>query len=130
VEILGASADLRAAYEAGVNRTYQDLAAHYGTTIMPTRPRKPRDKAKVVPRKKLRAVDGKALATLAKTDELELLYLHLYSMRNFNDVKNRLIESASPEAEPAQTEAAALGRVDTYLIHRIVAAIVTTARKF
>ena len=24
-------------YEAGVNRTYQDLAAHYGTTIMPTR---------------------------------------------------------------------------------------------
>src|SRR6195952_1753935 len=34
-------------YEAGVNRTYQDLAAHYGTTIMPTRPRKPRDKAKV-----------------------------------------------------------------------------------
>ena len=34
-------------YEAGVNRTYQDLAAHYGTTIMPTRPRRPRDKAKV-----------------------------------------------------------------------------------
>lgn len=60
-----------------------------------------------VPRKKLRALNGEALATLAKTDELELLYLHLYSMRNFNDVKNRLIESASPEAEPAQTEAAA-----------------------
>ncbi len=34
-------------YEPTVNRTYQDLAAHYGTTIMPTRPRKPRDKAKV-----------------------------------------------------------------------------------
>lgn len=34
-------------YEPGVNRTYLDLAAHYGTTIMPTRPRKPRDKAKV-----------------------------------------------------------------------------------
>jgi len=34
-------------YEPGVNRTYQDLATHYGTTIMPTRPRKPRDKAKV-----------------------------------------------------------------------------------
>jgi transposase len=34
-------------YEPGVNRTYQDLAAHYGTTIMPTRPRKPRDKAMV-----------------------------------------------------------------------------------
>jgi transposase len=34
-------------YEPAVNRTYQDLAAHYGTAIMPTRPRKPRDKAKV-----------------------------------------------------------------------------------
>jgi transposase len=34
-------------YEPRVNRTYQDLAAHYGTTIMPARPRKPRDKAKV-----------------------------------------------------------------------------------
>ena len=34
-------------YEPGVNRTYQDLAAHYGTAILPTRVRKPRDKAKV-----------------------------------------------------------------------------------
>jgi transposase len=34
-------------YEPGVNRTYQELAAHYGTTIVPTRPRRPRDKAKV-----------------------------------------------------------------------------------
>jgi transposase len=32
-------------YEPGVNRTYQDLAAHYGTTVMPARSRKPRDKA-------------------------------------------------------------------------------------
>ena len=32
-------------YEPRVNRTYQDLAAHYGTTIVPTRPR--RDEAKV-----------------------------------------------------------------------------------
>jgi transposase len=31
-------------YEPGINRTYQDLAAHYGTTIMPARPRKPRDR--------------------------------------------------------------------------------------
>ena len=34
-------------YEPGINRTYQDLATHYGTVILPTRPRKPRDKAKV-----------------------------------------------------------------------------------
>jgi transposase len=34
-------------YEPGINRTYQELAEHYGTVILPTRPRKPRDKAKV-----------------------------------------------------------------------------------
>jgi transposase len=34
-------------YEPGLNRTYLDLATHYGTAILPTRPLKPRDKAKV-----------------------------------------------------------------------------------
>lgn len=33
-------------YEPVLNPTYQDLARHYGTTILPTRPREPRDKAK------------------------------------------------------------------------------------
>ena len=34
-------------YEPGLNPTYQDLASHYGTAILPARPRRPRDKAKV-----------------------------------------------------------------------------------
>lgn len=34
-------------YEPGVNRTYQDLANHYGFVVLPARIRKPRDKAKV-----------------------------------------------------------------------------------
>lgn len=34
-------------YEPGINRTYQEMAAHYGTAVVPTRVRKPRDKAKV-----------------------------------------------------------------------------------
>jgi transposase len=34
-------------YEPGISRTYQDLASHYGTAILPTRVRRPRDKAKV-----------------------------------------------------------------------------------
>jgi transposase len=34
-------------YEPGINRTYLELATHYDTVILPTRPRKPRDKAKV-----------------------------------------------------------------------------------
>jgi len=34
-------------YDPDLNPTYADLARHYGTAILPTRPRKPRDKAKV-----------------------------------------------------------------------------------
>jgi transposase len=34
-------------YEPGINRTYADLATHYGTAVLPARTRRPRDKAKV-----------------------------------------------------------------------------------
>jgi transposase len=34
-------------YEPGISRTYQDMASHYGTAILPARVRRPRDKAKV-----------------------------------------------------------------------------------
>lgn len=62
-----------------------------------------------VNRAKLRALDAEALATLAKTDELELLYLHLYSMRNFDEVKDRLfgtLAASEEAAAPQQAEAA------------------------
>lgn len=59
-----------------------------------------------VSREKLRALDGEALATLAKTDELELLYLQLHSMRNFSDVKDRLIGTLNEEQIPAPTTTA------------------------
>ena len=34
-------------YEPDLNRTYHEMSAHYGTAVMPARPYKPRDKAKV-----------------------------------------------------------------------------------
>jgi transposase len=34
-------------FDPQINRTYADMAAHYGTAILPARPRRPRDKAKV-----------------------------------------------------------------------------------
>lgn len=34
-------------YEPDLNPTYQEFASHYRVAVMPTRPRKPRDKAKV-----------------------------------------------------------------------------------
>ena len=33
-------------YEPGINRSYQELATHYGFAVLPTRIKKPRDKAK------------------------------------------------------------------------------------
>lgn len=34
-------------YEPRLHRTYQEMAEHYGTVILPARPKRPRDKAKV-----------------------------------------------------------------------------------
>ena len=34
-------------YEPGIQRTYEEMAQHYGTAVVPARPRRPRDKAKV-----------------------------------------------------------------------------------
>jgi len=54
-----------------------------------------------VSRAKLKALPGEKLAELAKTDELELLYMHLQSMRNFNLLKDRLVVVEGVKAEPA-----------------------------
>ena len=34
-------------YEPAIQRTYEEMARHYGTTVLPARPASPRDKAKV-----------------------------------------------------------------------------------
>jgi hypothetical protein len=59
----------------------------------------------VVDRARLRTLAGEQLAELAKTDELELIYLHLQSMRNFNELKDRLVQSQpAPPQAPAAAE--------------------------
>ena len=40
-------------YEPQVNRTYAEMAAHYGTAVLPARPRRPRDTAKSLPQRRL-----------------------------------------------------------------------------
>lgn len=56
-----------------------------------------------VDRARLKALPAETLSQLAATDELELIYLHLQSMRNFNEVKDRLLvtQAQQPAAEPA-----------------------------
>ena len=51
-----------------------------------------------VQRERLRALSGETLSKLARTDELELLYLHLHSLRNFNEVTDRFIGRLASEA--------------------------------
>jgi hypothetical protein len=60
-----------------------------------------------VNRGKVKALPGDKLAELARTDELELLYLHLQSMRNFDGLRARMAETRNDEPEaPAQVPAA------------------------
>ena len=58
-----------------------------------------------VSRPRLRELGAESLCELARTDELELIYLHLYSMRNFKDIKARLMSSIVTEAPEAATTA-------------------------
>jgi len=59
-----------------------------------------------VSREKLKALPGDTLAELAATDELELIYLHLQSMRNFDALRDRMVASRqmARAADAAQTE--------------------------
>lgn len=61
-----------------------------------------------VDRKRLKALPAETLAQLAGTDELELVYLHLQSLRNFVSVKDKLVvtlpEQASADTAPAAEE--------------------------
>ena len=59
-----------------------------------------------VERPKLKALAADKLAALVPTDELELLYLHLQSMRNFLGLRDRLA-TADGEDERAGTETGA-----------------------
>jgi hypothetical protein len=63
-----------------------------------------------VSRDKLKALPGDTLADLAKTDELELIYLHLQSMRNFDGLRDRL-EHRLSDLKAAEAEARGSTRI-------------------
>jgi len=53
-----------------------------------------------VNREKLKGLSGEQLSELAKTDELELTYVHLQSMNNFSNMLERVTQRRSGEAPP------------------------------
>lgn len=61
----------------------------------------------VIDRARLKTLSSDKLAELAKTDELELIYIHLQSMRNFTGMRERLAATATavaaPQDAPAET---------------------------
>ncbi len=58
-----------------------------------------------VNRKKLRELDAETLTDLARKDELELLYLQMFSLRNFISVKDRLVDQLKEQAAARPVEA-------------------------
>ena len=72
---------------------------------------------KAINREKLKALPAETLSELAKTDELELMYLHIQSMRNFDMLKDRLIEArlrvpGQPEGAQAPGEGGETGHAE------------------
>ncbi|MEQ8234197.1 MAG: SapC family protein [Gammaproteobacteria bacterium] len=60
-----------------------------------------------VTRNRVRTLSGEALAGLARDDALELLYLHLYSLGNFNEVMSRVIGNDKAAGTDKPTNGAA-----------------------
>lgn len=94
-------------YEPDINPTYQDLAQHYGTTVIPTRPGKPRDKAKaesavlVAERWILAALRNHTFFSLAELNRAIDEKLHDLNHRQFKKLdttRKKLYESVDKPA--------------------------------
>ena len=88
-------------YEATVNRSYQDLAEHYGTCVIPARVKKPKDKAKaeagvlLASRWILAALRNKTFYSLPELNEaIEVLLekLNNKKMRHYKKSRRELFE--------------------------------------
>src|SRR5271163_1875053 len=95
-------------YDPQINRTYAEMAAHHGTAILPARPRKPRDKAKVeqavliVERWLLGRLRRRIFASLADVDaaigELMAQLNDKQSLRRLGVTRRQLLEEVDRPA--------------------------------
>ena len=77
-------------YEPDLNPTYQDLAQHYGTAVIPARPRKPKDKAKV--EVGVQVVERWILARLRKRTFFSLADLNQATRELLDELNKRPME--------------------------------------
>lgn len=94
-------------YEPDVNPTYQDLAQHYGTTVIPARTGKPKDKAKaenavlIAERWILAALRNHTFFSLAELNKAVAQKLVEFNNRKFqklNTTRSELFESVDKPA--------------------------------
>lgn len=94
-------------YEPELNRTYSDLATHYGVAVMPARPYRPRDKAKVevgvqvVQRWVLAALRKRQFFSLAELNEAILELVHKLNQRPFRKLSGSRSELYQTLDRPA-----------------------------
>jgi transposase len=94
-------------YETGLNRTYGDLAIHYGVGILPARPYRPRDKAKaevgvqLVQRWVLAALRKRQSFSLAELNEAILKFVHKLNQRPFHKLAGSRAELYRSMDRPA-----------------------------
>ena len=94
-------------YEPELNRTYGDLAIHYGVGILPARPYRPRDKAKaevgvqIVQRWVLAALRKRQFFSLAELNEAILELLHRLNQRPFRKLAGSRTELYQSIDRPA-----------------------------
>ncbi len=74
-------------YEPDLNPTYHELAMHYGTTIIPARVRKPKDKAKV--ENAVKVAESWILAALRKHTFFSMTELNQAISHKLEDLNNR-----------------------------------------
>jgi transposase len=102
-------------YEPEINRTYAEMAAHYNMAVLPARPRKPRDKAKVeaavliVERWLLGRLRNHCFYSLAELNQAigELLYQlnEVRPIRRLGVTRRQLLEDVDrPHLKPLPNE--------------------------
>ena len=94
-------------YEPDLNPTYQDMAHHYGVAVVPTRVRKPRDKAKVevavqiVERTILAVLRHRSLFSLAELNAAIRELLHALNARAFKKLPGSRLSVFESVDKPA-----------------------------
>lgn len=94
-------------YDPEVNWTYAELAAHYNTAVLPTRVRKPQDKAKVeagvqgVERRILAKLRNRTFFSLAELNQAIAQLLSEYNQRPFQQLEGSRLTQFLAVDKPA-----------------------------